>query len=578
MNQRQPINRLFPILALLGVYLFGTPLALGQSKLTTADSFFAAKANFQNLLSDPRMQLLPIEVAEAAGKEYLGVNVRELVAVTMMARETDGTRRPPEAIVVLRFNKPQTLSGKLIEQLTKQEKTSAGTLYDSGNPWEPSVLQVSPTLFAVGMKPALESFQNTPVKNNIGKMLVKNSLGTDLSIYLDQQQAKFMWDDLKRFVDENYRLPREFDDLFELTTLVQSFEAGIDHKNKYEFTVVANCASAEDAQKAQQILVTALEYFQERHLLSLKERVEKEERRRNSRASVIAGLEGEPETAPAKDPNEVTYISTNQASLQYFTRIRKKFKTELTPKIEGNRLVLKLNHRHKYIGIPFSIMTDGSSPNLGIKRKLNPKNAIRQILLGMLNYEAAHGQFPSIVLPMDNRRKKGSPDLYSARVQLAPFLEHMNAVHQWDRDKAWNSPENAEITKQTISTFGETNKTRFRFPVLYLEDDQVKDRHSASSLMPSSGITFGDFTDGLSNSILIIEAPEDKAIEWTNPELWVLDNKNLIKSVFGKRNNVVVGLGDGSVHVIQRKKITEEALRALLTRSGGEVVDINEFK
>ena len=321
-----------------------------------------------------------------------------------------------------------------------------------------------------------------------------------------------------------------------------------------------------------------MEYFQERHLLSLKERVEKEERRRNSRASVIAGLGGEPETAPAKDPNEVTYISTNQASLQYFTRIRKKFKTELTPKIEGNRLVLKLNHRHKYIGIPFSIMTDGSSPNLGIKRKLNPKNAIRQILLGMLNYEAAHGQFPSIVLPMDNRRKKGSSDLYSARVQLAPFLEHMNAVHQWDRDKAWNSPENAEITKQTISTFGETNKTRFRFPVLYLEDDQVKDRHSASSLMPSSGITFGDFTDGLSNSILIIEAPEDKAIEWTNPELWVLDNKNLIKSVFGKRNNVVVGLGDGSVHVIQRKKITEEALRALLTRSGGEVVDINEFK
>ena len=208
------------------------------------------------------------------------------------------------------------------------------------------------------------------------------------SIYIDQQQAKFIWDDLKRYVDENYRLPPEFADLFELSTLVQSFEAGINHKNKYEFTVVANCASAEDAQKAQQILVTALEYFQERHLLSLKERVEKEERRRNSRASVIAGLGGEPETAPAKDPNEVTYISTNQASLQYFTRIRKKFKTELTPKIEGNRLVLKLNHRHKYIGIPFSIMTDGSSPNLGIKRKLNPKNAIRQILLGMLNYEA----------------------------------------------------------------------------------------------------------------------------------------------------------------------------------------------
>ena len=113
MNQRQNISRLVSALTLLSLCLLGVPLAVGQAKLTTADSFFAAQTNFQNFLNHPRLQLLPSEVAEAVGKEYFGVNIRELLAITAMARAPGKDDMP--MVVVLRFKTPQTLGGKTIE-------------------------------------------------------------------------------------------------------------------------------------------------------------------------------------------------------------------------------------------------------------------------------------------------------------------------------------------------------------------------------------------------------------------------------------------------------------------------------
>ena len=96
--------------------------------------------------------------------------------------------------------------------------------------------------------------------------------------------------------------------------------------------------------------------------------------------------------------------------------------------------------------------------------------------------------------------------------------------------------------------------------------------------MPKEEIFFGQFRDGTSNSILLIEAPEGKAVPWASPELWVLDKDNLIESVFGERSEVMVGMADGSVHMIQRDKITEEILMHLLNRSDGQVVKLRDYK
>ena len=548
MNQRQNISRLVSALTLLSLCLLGVPLAVGQAKLTTADSFFAAQTNFQSFLNHPRLQLLPSEVAEAVGKEYFGVNFRELLAITAMARAPGKDDMP--MVVVLRFKTPQTLGGKTIENFfTKKELLGRGTLYSRGTSrYDISVLQVSPTLIAIGTESTLEAFQTKAVKGTIGKMLVKNSLGTDISFYVDQQLAKFMWDGAEKSSDEYYELPSELDDCFELATLVHSFEAGVKFVKNYEITIAANCANQEDALRAQKILVGALKYLQKQHLRFLKEK-----------AAKVDFLEG-----PA-----------NRATLAYFRRIHKKYKTELTPKIEGNRLVLKLDHRHKYLPIALGMIIS-QAPDLGVKRKIIPRLAMSQILRAMRQYQVAHEQLPSIMLPFFTKDEPVA-NIFNARFGLTPFIKQVNKTRSLDISKGWANRTTTE--KQNLPTYyGKTILTRFRFPVLYLDDEQAINKNSASSLMPRERIKYEDFEDGLSNSIMLIHAPEDKAIEWSQPKLWVLDNHNLIKSVFGERDEVTVGMASGSVHVIQRSKITEEGLLALLTRAGGEVVDINDFK
>ena len=545
MNQRQNISRLVSALTLLSLCLLGVPLAVGQAKLTTADSFFAAQTNFQNFLNHPRLQLLPSEVAEAVGKEYFGVNIRELLAITAMARAPGKDDMP--MVVVLRFKTPQTLGGKTIENFyTKKELLGRGTLYSRGTSrYDVSFLQVSPTLIAIGAESTLEAFQTKAVKGTIGKMLVKNSLGTDISFYVDQQLAKFMWDEAEKSSDEYYELPSELDDCFELATLVHSFEAGVKFVKNYEITIAANCANQEDALRAQKILVGALKYLQKQHLRFLKEKAAK------------------------------VNLLENYATLAYFRRIHKKYKTELTPKIEGNRLVLKLDHRHKYLPIALGMIIS-QAPDLGVKRKIIPRLAMSQILRAMRQYQVAHEQLPSIMLPFFTKDEPVA-NIFNARFGLTPFIKQVNKTRSLDISKGWANRTTTE--KQNLPTYyGHAMMTRFRFPVLYLDDEQAINKNSASSLMPKERIKYEDFEDGLSNSIMLIHAPEDKAIEWSQPKLWVLDNHNLIKSVFGKRDKVTVGMADGTVHVIQRNKITEEGLLALLTRAGGEVVDINDFK
>ena len=545
MNQRQNISRLVSALTLLSLCLLGVPLAVGQAKLTTADSFFAAQTNFQNFLNHPRLQLLPSEVAEAVGKEYFGVNIRELLAITAMARAPGKDDMP--MVVVLRFKTPQTLGGKTIENFfTKKELLGRGTLYSRGTSrYDVSLLQVSPTLIAIGMESTLKNYQTRNVKGTIGKMLVKNSLGTDISFYVDQQLAKFMWDEAEKSSDEYYELPSELDDCFELATLVHSFEAGVKFVKNYEITIAANCANQEDALRAQKILVGALKYLQKQHLRFLKEKAAK------------------------------VNLLENYATLAYFRRIHKKYKTELTPKIEGNRLVLKLDHRHKYLPIALGMIIS-QAPDLGVKRKIIPRLAMSQILRAMRKYQVANEQLPSIMLPFATKDERVA-NIFNARVGLTPFIKQVNKTRSLDISKGWANRTTTE--KQNLPTYyGKTIMTRFRFPVLYLDDEQAINKNSASSLMPKERIKYEDFEDGLSNSIMLIHAPEDKAIEWSQPKLWVLDNHNLIKSVFGKRDKVTVGMADGTVHVIQRNKITEEGLLALLTRAGGEVVDINDFK
>jgi prepilin-type processing-associated H-X9-DG protein len=85
-----------------------------------------------------------------------------------------------------------------------------------------------------------------------------------------------------------------------------------------------------------------------------------------------------------------------------------------------------------------------------------------------------------------------------------------------------------------------------------------------------SGIRMADITDGLSNTIMIVET--DKEIPWTKPEDVAFDaDKKLLRmgGLFDGGFNAL--FGDGSVRFIA-KDTKEATLKAMITRDGAEVI------
>jgi hypothetical protein len=91
------------------------------------------------------------------------------------------------------------------------------------------------------------------------------------------------------------------------------------------------------------------------------------------------------------------------------------------------------------------------------------------------------------------------------------------------------------------------------------------------------GIAIRKISDGLSNTIGVVEVDEEHAVPWTKPEDWTFDPANPAKGLGGHFPDQIFlcMMCDGSAHAIPTAK-KMETLRALLTRDGGEALGPND--
>jgi hypothetical protein len=84
-----------------------------------------------------------------------------------------------------------------------------------------------------------------------------------------------------------------------------------------------------------------------------------------------------------------------------------------------------------------------------------------------------------------------------------------------------------------------------------------------------------DFTDGTSNTLLVVEA--ETAVPWTKPEDIPYAATGKLPRLGGPFKHVFhAAFADGAVYALS-KGVDEAALRAFITRAGGEVADRDEF-
>lgn len=211
-------------------------------------------------------------------------------------------------------------------------------------------------------------------------------------------------------------------------------------------------------------------------------------------------------------------------------------------------------------GIAVALLLPAVQSARSAARGASSSNNLRQITIAIHNYHDTFNRLPPAVVKDSN----GKP-LYSGYVLLLPFLEQQHIFSQWKTDEPWDSPNNLPLSQQVIPLFrnpaipqtmpGQCDYPLVGGPGSILDPDN-----------PSKN--FADVTDGLSNSIFVIEGMPSGS--WAQPNPWTT---GMPFYKWGSGRGPSVGMGDGSVQRLDAN-VPTETLRALETRAGNEPVSL----
>lgn len=195
-------------------------------------------------------------------------------------------------------------------------------------------------------------------------------------------------------------------------------------------------------------------------------------------------------------------------------------------------------------------------------RRMSSTNNMKQIGLALHNYHDTYGTLPASAINDEN----GEP-MHSWRVLLLPFLGYPHIYSQYDFNEPWDSPNNRLLLSQipdvyidpTVESPGEGG-TSYQTLV-----------SDATMMNPERGSKFSDVTDGISNTILVVENT-GVMVPWLQPSDTPVDD--FVQGVpfkHGPVGGTLVLLGDGSV-IFMSETTDPATLRGLSTRDGGEAV------
>jgi prepilin-type processing-associated H-X9-DG protein len=203
-------------------------------------------------------------------------------------------------------------------------------------------------------------------------------------------------------------------------------------------------------------------------------------------------------------------------------------------------------------------------------RRAQCASSLKQIGLAFHSFRDVNRKLP----PAAITDKNGRP-LLSWRVAILPYLEASSLYSRFHLDEPWDSPHNLALLEAMPLVYA-CPSDRARKPEMTGYEAVIG---PATAFTPDfKPLSFEDFTDGLSNTLLVGESR--RCVPWTKPEDLPFDMSvplTGLGSHHGYHNNGFNALfADGSVRFL-RISITPSVLSALLTRNGHEVVSPDSY-
>lgn len=188
---------------------------------------------------------------------------------------------------------------------------------------------------------------------------------------------------------------------------------------------------------------------------------------------------------------------------------------------------------------------------------------LRQLGLAMQHYHQVFESFPPAFTVDDQGRK-----LHSWRTLILPYLEEESLYRSIDLSRPWDDPVNAAARRRQIEVY-------------ICPSAKLKTFHTTFQVVVGPDTCFpgaqprsrGDIKDEPGQTLLLVEAPQDRAVHWMEPSdldaaafLGITDRSDLSHDGL-----VNVIFADGSGQPLSTETPAEKR-RALLTIAGGEKV------
>lgn len=221
--------------------------------------------------------------------------------------------------------------------------------------------------------------------------------------------------------------------------------------------------------------------------------------------------------------------------------------------------------------VPRILVSQGHTPS----RRSICSSHMRQLVAALQCYHDQWGSFP----PACTYDSSGNP-MHSWRVHLLPYFECPQLYAKYDFSQPWNSPANWKVTEsfpcpevfQCPSGNAAPGETNYLAVV-----------GNDAAWLDGKQISISDISDGTSETIFLAEVA-DSGIHWAEPRDLPLSQALLgvnpahvkLGISSGHLKGAHVSFADG--HVVSLSDgISPETFRAVLTRNGGEDVELPQW-
>jgi hypothetical protein len=228
----------------------------------------------------------------------------------------------------------------------------------------------------------------------------------------------------------------------------------------------------------------------------------------------------------------------------------------LRPKVEKDQLIVHVPQQNvaQLLGPAIYKMRVAAA-------RMQSANNLRQIGVALHNYHELYKKFPA----QANYDKNGKP-LLSWRVHILPFVEAKELYDQFKLDEPWDSPHNKKLIAHMPPTYRHPASKAPKGKTIYLAPI------GPSTIFAKTPTKITEIKDGTSNTILLVEVADDKAVFWTKPDDLPIDPKVPLRGLGDFPPGIFQALfADASVRSLSRK-IDPRVLNAMYTKDGNEVI------